>query len=171
MFLIDANILITAYKKYYPFDFCAGFWDFILEQCGRGKIGLIKSIIDEIKDGNDELSEWIGDNIQSLNVIDNTIPEIQILYARIADALEYKKISKNHSDAEIRRFLDKADPWLIATALHYGYKVVTNENIVERNSSKVKIPNVCRYFDVDYEIEPFLMLRSLGLNLRHIARV
>ena len=171
MFLIDTNILITAYKKYYPFDFCAGFWDFVLEQCDRENIGFIKSVIDEIKDGSDALSEWIGDNIQRLNVIDNTISEIQIRYARIADALEYKKISKNYSNTEIKRFLDKADPWLIATALHYGYKVVTNENIVEESSSKVKIPNVCRYFGVDYKIEPFLMLRSLGLNLRHMARV
>ena len=170
MFLIDTNILITAHKKYYPFDFCPGFWEFVLEQCDRKNIGLIKSVIEEIKDGNDELSEWVKDNIQKSNIIDNTIPEIQIRYARFTDALEHKKISKNHSDTEIRRFLDKADPWLIATALYYGYKVVTNENIVEESSSKVKIPNVCRYFGVDYETEPFLMLRSLGFNLCHMAR-
>jgi hypothetical protein len=41
--------------------------------------------------------------------------------------------------------------------------VVTLETLVSANSSKAKIPNVCREFDVEY-VDTFGMLRELGCS-------
>lgn len=48
------------------------------------------------------------------------------------------------------RFLEKADPWLIATAMAKGYTVVTHESKAGDGTKKVKIPNICEVFGVDY---------------------
>ena len=60
-----------------------------------------------------------------------------------------------------RRFLDRADPWVIAHAIVNGGTVVTHEKRNPDASYKVKIPNMCERFNVNY-IDAYQMLRDQG---------
>ena len=52
-----------------------------------------------------------------------------------------------------------ADCYLVADALESGYEVVTLETLSQPTAIKrIKIPNVCNAFDVNY-VTPFEVLR------------
>lgn len=165
MFLIDTNILITAQNEYYPLDFCSGFWEFIKDKNLSKDIGIIKSVENELKEKQDIISQWL--QTSNLQILDDTNLAIQEIYKNIVNDIANGVISPYFLQAEINRFLSKADPWLIAAAKHDNYTIVTNEKLVAPNSAKVKIPNVCSYYGVNYTT-PFNMLRDLGINLRHV---
>ena len=86
----------------------------------------------ELLKGTDELAEWAG-----------SLPDSYVLPtkdARIAkaytDVLDYIQQSKNYNDAALRRWsqFDIADPWLIAAAMTYDYKILTFEQSADRKS-------------------------------------
>ena len=60
-----------------------------------------------------------------------------------------------------RRFMNRADPWVIAHAIAQGGTVVSLEGCAPNTSTKVKIPNVCSHFNVTC-INTYQMLRELG---------
>lgn len=62
-----------------------------------------------------------------------------------------------------RRFLDRADPWVIAHAIAEGGAVVTLEMRDPEISQQVKIPNVCDQLNVR-SINTYQMLRELGVS-------
>lgn len=165
MYLVDTNVLITAQKLYYNSDFCQGFWDFLVFHNKNKNIGIIQEIIDEIYKKQDDLSSWVKDNEKNLNIIDNRIEPIQRNYAKIIEKVSNGTVSKYFSDESKSKFLSNADPFLIASAQYYNSIVVTNEIKVESNSSKIKIPNICEYFDVRYESSPYNMMRALQARL------
>ncbi len=37
-YLLDANVFIQAKRLYYGFDFCPGFWDWIIESNAEGSV-------------------------------------------------------------------------------------------------------------------------------------
>ena len=57
-YLIDANVLIQAKNLHYGFDFCPGFWDWLVEQNRTGKVASIQKVADELHAGADELADW-----------------------------------------------------------------------------------------------------------------
>jgi hypothetical protein len=61
-----------------------------------------------------------------------------------------------------------ADPWLIAAAIKHSYTVITFEksNVglnVNQPSKSVKIPDICKQFNVNCE-DLFYMMRILGFK-------
>ncbi|MCB0596496.1 MAG: DUF4411 family protein [Lewinellaceae bacterium] len=62
---------------------------------------------------------------------------------------------------EANDFLSGADPWVIAQAKVEGAKVITMEKLVGSESKKVKIPNICIEFDVEW-LSTYQLLRALG---------
>jgi hypothetical protein len=57
-YLIDADVLIEAKDRHYAFDFCPGFWDWILQQHALKVVFSVKAVGDELKAGNDQLAAW-----------------------------------------------------------------------------------------------------------------
>ena len=57
-YIIDANILITSSRQWYPFDIMPGFWTQLLEK-GEGKLVLLDKVKEEIYQGSDELTDWL----------------------------------------------------------------------------------------------------------------
>ena len=160
MYLIDTNTLIDAKNRYYHFDICPGFWKAILT---NNNIKTIEMVIQEIKDGKDELKDWIIENEQIIKTklieIDN---KIQQNFIEIADYVENNLKLPPISEKE--RFLSKADPWLIATAKEYDYTVVTQEQFInDSKTKKIKIPNICTCFNVKY-ISLFDLLKQENIQ-------
>jgi rRNA-processing protein FCF1 len=60
-YLIDTNSLVTPYKTYYPFDFAKKFWDQMYQAIDKSDILILDLVYEELKKGDDQLSEWINE--------------------------------------------------------------------------------------------------------------
>jgi len=156
IYLLDSNIFIEAKNRYYGFDFCPAFWDFLDNEIDKTTIVTIKEVYTELSKGDDDLALWIKERKDSsfFTAIDDE--ETQIEFAQIA-----QYVVNNFSQEEANKFLSVADPWLIAKAKVLGATIVTHEVFAYPNPKKVKIPNICVQFGVSYD-NPFNMLRNLG---------
>lgn len=141
-FLIDANILISGYKVFYPMDVHVSYWNIIADQIANGNFIIIDKVKKEIQD--EQLVDWLKNNI------DNR------LYVSTADCMEqYSCIiewaanNQSFGTSDKAHFADStvADSFLVAKALKEGYSVVTYE-ISANGGKKIKIPDVCSHFDV-----------------------
>ncbi len=62
LYLLDANILMTADRDYYPISQVPEFWGWIKHQARSGNVKIPKEIMQEILVGrknNDPLLDWI----------------------------------------------------------------------------------------------------------------
>ena len=57
-YLIDSDVLIEAKNRYYGFDFCPAFWEWLVVQNKIGKVASTKKVKDELCIGNDNLASW-----------------------------------------------------------------------------------------------------------------
>ena len=115
-------------------------------------------VYDELLDGQDGLAAWAQARRASGLFLE---PEaaVQESFSQIAEYVQASYPSTNAT----QRFLDRADPWVIAHATAAGSSVVTLEIAVPPNVQKVKIPNVCYHFDV-LCVNTYQMLRELGVR-------
>ena len=154
-YCLDANVFIQAKNGPYGLDFHPSFWKFMAVQVDAEVICSPKMVYDELASGEDDLADWVKDRKdQGMFVVPDE--RIQVVFGDIADNVE-QKYANHHA----RLFLDGADPWVIAHAKVQGAVVVTHEKLVNDESAKVKIHNVCVHFGVKY-VDTYEMLRTLG---------
>jgi len=89
--------------------------------------------------------------------IETSDVETQMVYIEIVNY-----VNDNYSEAEARKFLDVADPWLIAKCKTMNATLVTKE-VLAKGAKKVKIPNICEIFEVKY-MQTHEMIRALGVQ-------
>lgn len=158
-FVIDANTLISSYRKYYSFDFAPAFWDQLIEN-GGSRIILVDKIRDEIYRNEDLLSEWLKANETSFMVKTSEDNKVIECYSKIITAVNQNEKYKASAKSA---FASDPDSWLCAHALAYKYVVVTEETYDPNRRNKVKIPNVCREFDIEY-IDLVGFIREIGIK-------
>jgi len=154
-YLLDANILIEANKRYYHNQIVPSFWQWLIND---EQIYTIDKVKAEIRDGNDALYGLIkGVKTISYNQNIGTVSD---------------HVARSYRDqAEISKFFSKADPILIATAIvNTDMVIVTNEVLVGINSQKIKIPNVCQSLGVQYKIGIFDILKLKQINLSRYSK-
>ncbi|MCD6388101.1 MAG: DUF4411 family protein [Desulfobulbaceae bacterium] len=159
-YCLDANIFIQAKNFHYHFDICPGFWDWLDQQIET--VGSIVPICEELVAGNDELKPWAKDRKETGFFADIYDPAVQEVFRAIAVYVEIQ-----YETHQAGKFLDGADPWLIAYSQVNDCVIVTSE-ILSPGAKKVKIPNICEEFGVDYT-DCFTMLK--GLNARFVLDV
>jgi len=154
-YLLDSNTYIQAKNQYYGMDICPAYWDWLDQQFEQGLIASIDLVGKELKEGNDELAEWVKQ--RSAHFIRNDDDQTQTVVATIIQAVMDGDYNSGNRD----NFLAKADPWIIAKAKSLGATVVTHEAHVAPTTKKVKIPNICIQFDVPC-MNTFHFLRELN---------
>lgn len=160
MYLLDSNVLIEAKNRYYAFDFCPAFWEWLILQNKHKKVYSIKKVKDEIIAGKDELKDWV----QGINPDFFLKPEDSIseAFKKINHCLAEKPIleDKNptlkYEEPAISTFQQAADYYLIAQAFALGATVVTHE-VLSEGRKTVKIPNICKSLNIT-SITPYKML-------------
>jgi hypothetical protein len=156
IYLLDANAYIEAKNRYYRMTVCPGFWDWIDLQFASGQVGSIRMVLDELSKNGDALSEWV--KVRQPQFIETDDERTQEVFTEIA---QFVVEQPDYKEPHISNFLAVADPWLIAKAKTLGATVVTHEVLVPPGSKKVKIPNICRKFDVDF-CNTFDLLESMA---------
>ena len=159
-YVLDANVFIEAKKRYYAFDLVPRFWECLEEQASCGRVRSIDRVRDELEKGNDELKEWALEQHCQMFASTDDPPIIETFRGIMA----WVQSQSQFTDAAKAQFASCADGWLIAYARVHGLTVVTHESFSADVKIKVKIPNVCRTFDVEY-VDTFAMLRGLGVTL------
>ena len=135
-------------------DICPGYWHWLDQQLEFDMVGSIEMIGRELKDGDDDLADWAMKRPK--HFISNDDTTTQRHFAEISQHVFSGKYNTGSRD----NFLSKADPWLIAKAKTIGATVVTHEARKEQSGNKVKVPDICDWFNVPC-IDTFALLRSL----------
>lgn len=162
LYLLDANILITAHSQYYPIDQVPEFWGWLQHQAASGHVKIPLEIMEEIKAGRmagDLLIEWI---LRDANY--NALLFLEAVDAALVQRAMYDGYARDLTDGEVEEI--GRDPFLIAYALASPADrcVITTE--VSRPSKKRsnrKIPDVCNDFGVQC-FGPFVLNRNLGFR-------
>lgn len=155
MYCLDSNTLIEAKNVHYAMDFCPAFWTMITQKSHSGNIFSIDLVRNELIKGNDELVTWVKE--QTNLFVETSDNETQEVFIEIVNY-----VNDNYSEIEASKFLDVADPWLIAKCKTMGATLVTKE-VLAKGARRVKIPNICEVFDVKY-MQTHQMIRDIGVK-------
>ena len=166
MFLLDANVFITAKNNYYGTDFAPGFWEWIAEEYAVNDLRSITAVRDELFAQEDALTAWARRMPEDfwLEEFDSDVPSLRAVAAwTMTGDSRFKQQARTD-------FLATADYRLVAQAHAGGHVVVTHEVPQPEGKKKIKIPDVCAAFNVKQR-EPFGLFRELGLALVRPPRV
>ncbi|MGI8707334.1 MAG: DUF4411 family protein [Actinomycetota bacterium] len=152
VYLLDTNIFIEAKNRYYAFDFCPAFWDWIDAANESEKVFSIEKVADELIGGGDELADWVEHRKSELFLKPDppVVPSLQEVSRWVS--------SQDYDAAAVTTFLQVADYYLIAQAHAHEHVVVTHE-LVRHSTKKIKIPSVCIGLGIKC-MSPFEMLRT-----------
>ncbi|WP_154663661.1 DUF4411 family protein [Saccharomonospora iraqiensis] len=160
MYLLDANAFMEAARLYYGFDFAPGFWDWLEDPILGGRVGSVAAVRTEILAGKGELVDW-ANKLPAEFWLEDSADSLDNL-ARLATWANDK--DRPYGQAAVSDFMASADIRIIALAMAVGGVVVTREVPAPQSKTRVKIPDVCRAFEVPYET-PFEVYRQLGMKL------
>lgn len=163
MYLLDANVFIEAKQRYYSFDLCPGFWEWLDRAHTEGRVASVRRIKDELAGVGDELSEWAAERPGFFLEAD---ADVATSLTRIATWLS----TANYTAAAEAEFLGSADYYLIAHAHARGHTVVTHERPDPARRNRAKIPDVCDVFEVPWT-SPFPVLTTEGVKFVLAASV
>lgn len=159
-YLLDSNIFITAYRLHYPFDLMPAFWEKIKTEIAPKSI-IISEVYKELKEGQDELFDWITENENCFQILGDPSIEVVKSFKKIMNTVEtneqYKRSAKDI-------FAKNADPWLCAYGLAHDYSIVTNEVYEPNSKKKIQIPNICKEFNINC-INMIEFLREINFKL------
>jgi hypothetical protein len=158
VYVLDANVLVQAHRRWYAFAFHPGFWDFLLIMHEKGRVVSIDRVRKEILAG-DELEQWVAAKAPKALFESTVTPEVVGNYAAMMQWVQDNEQFRPEAKAE---FASVADGWLPAYAQsHPDHVVVTHEEFSPDARKRVPLPNVCKQFGVLW-MDTFAMLRELN---------
>jgi hypothetical protein len=123
-YLLDADSFIRAKRHHYGFDFCAGFWEGLLNAHAREKVASIVPVRKELLKGRDDLANWVKDETPASFFKDVKDVAVQSVLRRVSD---WVMSHSQYTPPAKELFLKGADPWLIAYANVNGYVISSYE--------------------------------------------
>jgi hypothetical protein len=158
---LDASVFIEAQNRTYPIGIVDSYWRWLAGQVEAGRIVCPKRVFQEIVEGHerqDDLAKWFqarrGDGLCIAS--DRSVQkQVGIISTHVFS------VYRSH---QAMRFSDGADPWIIAHAQVDDGTVVTQESSLRPNSHKVRIPDLCRHFNVRC-IDGLQMMKDLNAKI------
>jgi hypothetical protein len=62
-YVLDANVFIEAYQRYYSFDTCPGFWQALINRHKKKRVFSIDRVLAELMSSKDALGDWAKDTV------------------------------------------------------------------------------------------------------------
>ncbi|MBN4047611.1 DUF4411 family protein [Acidimicrobiaceae bacterium AH-315-P05] len=156
-YLLDSDVFIRAKNDHYGFDFCLGFWEWLVQANAAGRVHSVEAVYGELVGSDDELAQWVKDHRSFFLPL--TADEI----SSVAAVNRWANDSPDYEPAAKSEFAAAADSFLIAHAVAGGHTVVTHERISD-GRRKIKIPNAAIANGVSVS-SPFQMLRAERVRL------
>lgn len=166
MYLLDANVLMTANNTYYPIDVVPEFWSWLLHQCTAGHVKMPIETFEEVKDGStdaerDLLYAWVHDAHHKQAIVLDEEVDLQLVQRVIAEGY-----ANDLTDDEVEQI--GRDPFLIAYALASpGDRIVvtTEASKPSKQRQNRRVPDVCTSLSIRW-VDTFAMLRALNFRTR-----
>ena len=150
-YLLDTNAFIEARKRWYGFDFCPAYWEWLVLAQASGVAYSIEKVADEILAGDDELVTWVrARGSDFFRKPDTAVVQSLAAVSAWVTGGEYDA-------AAVTTFLEVADSYLVAHAHAHDHVVVTHE-VIKNSRKTVQIPEACIAMGVKC-MNPFEMLR------------
>lgn len=164
VYLLDANVLITAHTTYYPLDAVPEFWTWLAHQCGEGNVKMPIDTYEEVRDGGhgeeqNPLYVWVRHDANRAALLLQGEADGDLVRRVLHDGY-----AADLTDDEVEGL--GRDPFLIAHALAEPAErcVVTTEvSKPAKTRQNRKIPDVCASLGVDC-CDPFTWLRTLRFS-------
>lgn len=162
LYLLDANVLITASSSYYPIDQVPEFWSWLRHQGTFGHIKIPLEIMEEIQAGrrdNDLLIDWISDADNETALLLNEDVDGDLVQRVVSDGY-----ANDLTDDEVEKL--GRDPFLIAYALaNVTDRCVVTTEVPKPSAQRQnrKIPDVCHTLGLRC-CGPFDLNRTLGFR-------
>ena len=160
IYLLDANVLITANRQYYAIDRVPNFWNWLIAKGISGDIKIVEEVFDEFTGGTDGLAAWATDN----NVKRSLLLQEQVNVPLVRNVIS-NGYAPDLTDVETEQL--GRDPFLIAYALSAPLQrtVVTLE---ARKPTRLRanrhVPDVCDNLGIKC-IDTFNMLFTLDFRI------
>lgn len=156
--LLDSDVMISAYRDRYAPDYCPGFWDCLTHYLSNGRMLIIDPVRAEViyPPG---LVQWIAQLPQ------HAFAAVDALVTNAYNQMfSWVQANPRFNAAAANKFANAADGWLAAYGREHNAIVITNEESAPTSQSSVKLPDLCKQFQVNYGNTQFL-LRELGVRL------
>ena len=159
LYLLDANVLITAHNTYYPVDRVPEFWGWLQHQGDSGHLKMAIEMIEEILEGHhDALLDWIKNDInrKALDLDEVANPD---LVRRVV----YDGYAKDLTDDEIEKL--GRDPFLISYGLAGTERCIVTTEVSKPTKQRQnrKVPDVCDALKVEW-CDPFELNKRLAFR-------
>jgi hypothetical protein len=144
---IDAGVLIQAHRGYLTRSILPQFWEYLDEHLDGGQLRMPRLAYKEITEGgyDDELVAWCKPR-KRRGLCVNETKAVQERYGQLC---AYVQEEFGNKPQQARKWFGDADGWVIAYAMATGGAVVTEEHARSSAKSQIKIPRLCRAFDVE----------------------
>jgi hypothetical protein len=163
MYLIDANVLITAKNTYYPLQNIPQFWDWLIVQGEACSIKMPREIYDEVSGGTDDLADWIkSEDAKDALLLDE---DADPAFVQQALRLGYQSNDAMFTDSELIKV--GRDAFLVGYGLVNSNRTVVTKEVTKRTQrlGATRLPDACDDCAVDW-CDDFTMYRALDFNLR-----
>jgi hypothetical protein len=164
LYLLDANVLITANRDYYAMEMVPVFWQWLLHMAEQGFVKMPIETLEEVRDGGgkakkDALVSWLN----RADVYETLLLQEEA-DAELVSAVLAKGYANDLTDTEIEEI--GRDPFLIA----YAAADPMNRTVVSievsapgKKRANRRVPDVCQDNGVSF-CNTFTMLRELGFS-------
>jgi len=145
LYLLDANVLITAHTHYYPIDRVPPFWIWLLEQAEADLVKMPFEIHNEIAHANGPVADWVNEKShRDLLLLDEEVD--QTIFNNVIN----QAYSPDLTDAELEE--TGMDPFLVTYAvMGQDRRVVTKEiSKPSKVRGRRKIPDACNIMSVTW---------------------
>ena len=136
-----------------------GFWTWICDQARAGAIKMPAELHDEVREGTDELAEWIAQpDVKDVLLLDEEVD--QQIFQRVLDDGYGERLTEDEIEETGR------DPFLVAYALMGGSRTVVTKEISKpsRFRGHTKLPDACDRLSVPC-ITDFRLYRRLDFRI------
>lgn len=159
LYLLDANVLITAHHLYYPVDVVPEFWEWLVHQGNAGDIKMPVETFEEVKDGGtdierDLLYAWVQEGAHKSAMLFDEEARPELVQQVVGH------YAANLTDDELEAI--GRDPFLIAYALaDPGNRCIVTTEVSKPRLQRQnrRIPDVCADAGVQC-CDTFAMLRA-----------
>jgi hypothetical protein len=164
LYLLDANVLITAHSSYYAVDRVPEYWEWLRHMGEEGHVAISQEIYEEIKDGPDDeekdlLFAWLQqDAHRDALLLDEEVDQ------GLVNTIVTTGYANDLTDEEIDKL--GRDPFLLAYALAQPNDrcVVTVEvSKPTKVRANRQVPDVCNSLGLQW-CDPHAMNKKLGFR-------
>jgi hypothetical protein len=166
LYLVDANVLITAHNLYYGIETVPEFWEWLTHQGTQGNLKIPLECYEEILDGSNDIERdllyaWVRHEDNRSAILSAEEVDLNLVQSVVAQGY-----APDLTDVEVEQI--GRDPFLIAHALRSPSDRVVVTTELSRPTARRqnrKIPDVCQTLGINC-VNTFRMNKALGFSTR-----